>query len=251
MMIMKVGILVKIAPHSATLTILVQTFQGDVSEQYNQLCNKLSHESPLVKILGVEFALGRFNMVVRVSSEKIESLLDALKRTQSLSFVQNTASFLTYSTEIIPDNVGTYRISDDAKTEILQYLGRMQTGLIRDVSDVKKQLEILLLLAQREVKEGSKQITSTEIRIVEKAFERKQEEERFRRRMRIISAVLGTALISLNFACGIFAVLGNLLLSTQTLVYMFGLAVIGGILILIAVAYEQVSAYLGAKVGRE
>jgi len=32
---------------------------------------------------------------------------------------------------------------------------------------------------------------------------------------------------------------------------MLGLSIIGGILILIAVAYEQVSAYLGAKVSKQ
>jgi predicted nucleic acid-binding protein len=80
---------------------------------------------------------------------------------------------------------------------------------------------------------------------------RLEKEERFRRSMRIVAGILGTALIILNIICGaIFVVSGTSPLGVYTVVYMLGLSIIGGILILIAVAYEQVSAYLGAKVSK-
>lgn len=78
-----------------------------------------------------------------------------------------------------------------------------------------------------------------------------EKEEKFRRQLRILSMILGSALIALNIWSGLnFVISGSLSLGLYTLPYMLGLAVIGGLLILIGVAYEQVYGYFAAKSGK-
>lgn len=234
-----------------TLTVLVQTFQGEIAEQCRELRNAISHDLPEVNIIGIELALGRYNMLVRLSGEEIGALTNANRKIALLKFVQNTASFVTYSAEIVPNEIEGYRISSDAKQEILQYLGRMQQSIVHDVYDVEERLDTLLILAKREVKPGITQITSSEIRLVERELDRRQEEERFKRRVRTIAAIIGTCLIIPPIVMAIILMTSMAFNFTfQILAYMLGLSTIGGILLLIAVDYERVSATIGFFIGK-
>lgn len=240
------------SPSNPILTVLIQTFQGDIVEQCKSVREIINHETPEVKILALELALGRFNIVMRIGGEKLESLLKAWKIIQTLPFIQNIASFATYATEIVPSEVDGYEVTVDAKTEILGYLIKMQKNIRQDVDDIQNKLIELLSLAQKEVKTGSKQITSNEVRIVEKELDRQEDERRFRRKMRIFAAIFGGGLLVSNIVFVGFSLLSQTTsLNTQFLGYMLGLALVGGILVLIAVAYERVSAYIGAKFGKD
>lgn len=134
----------------------------------------------------------------------------------------------------------TSKLEERVKVKLDSILeAKMKTleGRVQQLESVQKDKEKL----EERLQQVEASLTDRERRL--------DEEEKFRRRMRIVAGVLGTALIILNLVCGtIFLASGTSPLGVYTLVYMLGLSIIGGILILIAVAYEQVSAYLGAEV---
>jgi len=220
--------------------VLVQTLQGEITGQYRELCDVVKTFQG-VNILTVELTLGQFNMLVKMNGEKIESLISAQSKIKALKFVQNTAAIVTYSEGIVPDAIGSFKVTHDAKEEVLQYLGTTQQNIINDVYDLKKTMETLLSLAKNQVKQGENQITSTEIRVAEQEIKRR--EEKFKKVVRTVAAIVGTCLIIPPIALAITLLISpQFNLTFQMITYMMGLSIVGLVSILIAVDYRQVRA---------
>jgi predicted nucleic acid-binding protein len=134
----------------------------------------------------------------------------------------------------------------EAKMKTLETRLEQLESVGKDKAELEKrlqQVETSLSTKEEKLAQAETSLSDKEKKLAEEGI--------FRRRMRILAGTLGAALIVLNIICGaIFVVTGALPLGIYTLVYMLGLSIIGGILILIAVAYEQVSGYLGAKISK-
>lgn len=145
-----------------TLTCLVQTFRNNLAEQLTQIKDVLEETSG-VNLISSEPVLGNFGLLLKLQGS-LENLLGAVERLRSLLFIQHIATFLSPSEEIVPDKIGKSKVKREAKAEIIDYLTRSQGTIVRDIEDMRKQINAILVQSQRGLAPGSREITAVNVR---------------------------------------------------------------------------------------
>ena len=145
-----------------TLTCLVQTFRNNLAEQLVQIRDALE-ETPGVNLISSERVLGNFGLLLKLQGS-LENLLRAVERLRSLLFIQHIATFLSPSEEIVPDKIGKSKVKKEAKAEVIEYLTRSQGTIVRDIEDMRKQIDAILVQSERGLAPGSREVTAVNVR---------------------------------------------------------------------------------------
>jgi hypothetical protein len=225
------------------LTVLIQTFKGEIADHSSRIREIINAEEPDVRVVGFELALGHFNMLVRLSGQA-DALIRANKKIASLEFIQNTASFVTYSEELIPNQIEGYEVTHEAKKETLEYLGRLQQKMSVNFEVVNNKLEQLLLLARSKVKSGGNKITQEDIADAITTLNSEETKSELSHRFRMIAAILGTFLIIPAILLALYLVFSGINRPYPTMLYMVALSSIGGVLLLMSIDPKRVKGKL-------
>lgn len=133
-----------------------------MAEQIKQIKDSVKKVSG-VRTVSSQPVLGNFGLLLKLEGS-MNDLFKAMEQLKSLQFIQHVATFLPSSEEILPDKIGDNKIRQDAKTEIINYLQKIQGPLVEDFEDLKRQIDAILVQSQRSLAPRSNEIVATNVR---------------------------------------------------------------------------------------